>query len=121
MIEVKNLTKEFRMNKKYPGFTGAVKSFFTREQTVTRAVDDVSFHIDEGEVVGYIGANGAGKSTTIKMMTGILTPTMIYLGKLQGVEAYRALGMQLLWIIVMILISTVIWKSMVRHLTILGG
>lgn len=75
MIEVKNLTKEFRMNKKYPGFTGAVKSFFTREQTVTRAVDDVSFHIDEGEVVGYIGANGAGKSTTIKMMTGILTPT----------------------------------------------
>lgn len=75
MIEVKNLTKEFRMNKKYPGFRGAVKSFFTREQTVTRAVDDVSFHIDEGEVVGYIGANGAGKSTTIKMMTGILTPT----------------------------------------------
>ena len=75
MIEVKNLTKEFRMNKKYPGFTGAVKSFFTREQTVTRAVDDVSFRIDEGEVVGYIGANGAGKSTTIKMMTGILTPT----------------------------------------------
>lgn len=75
MIEVKNLTKEFRMNKKYPGFTGAVKSFFTKEQTVTRAVDDVSFHIDEGEVVGYIGANGAGKSTTIKMMTGILTPT----------------------------------------------
>lgn len=75
MIEVKNLTKEFRMNKKYPGFRGAVKSFFTKEQTVTRAVDDVSFHIDEGEVVGYIGANGAGKSTTIKMMTGILTPT----------------------------------------------
>ena len=29
----------------------------------------------EGEVVGYIGANGAGKSTTIKMMAGILTPT----------------------------------------------
>lgn len=75
MIEVKNLTKEFRMNKKYPGFSGAVKSFFTREYTVTKAVDDVSFHIDEGEVVGYIGANGAGKSTTIKMMTGILTPT----------------------------------------------
>jgi len=75
MIEVKNLTKEFKMNKKYPGFSGAIKSFFSREYSVTKAVDDVSFHIQEGEVVGYIGANGAGKSTTIKMMTGILTPT----------------------------------------------
>jgi len=75
MIEVKNLTKEFKMNRKYPGFRGAVKSFFSKEYTTTRAVDDVSFSIDRGEVVGYIGANGAGKSTTIKMMTGILTPT----------------------------------------------
>lgn len=75
MIEVKNLTKEFKMNRKYPGFRGAVKSFFSKEYTTTRAVDDVSFSIDSGEVVGYIGANGAGKSTTIKMMTGILTPT----------------------------------------------
>lgn len=75
MIEVKNLTKEFKMNKKYPGFRGAVKSFFSKEYTTTTAVDDVSFNIGDGEVVGYIGANGAGKSTTIKMMTGILTPT----------------------------------------------
>ncbi|WP_312651138.1 ATP-binding cassette domain-containing protein [Proteiniclasticum sp.] len=75
MIEVKNLTKEFKMNKKYPGFSGAIKSFFSKEYTITKAVDDVSFQIDEGEIVGYIGANGAGKSTTIKMMTGILTPT----------------------------------------------
>ena len=35
----------------------------------------MNFQIGEGEVVGYIGSNGAGKSTTIKMMTGILTPT----------------------------------------------
>lgn len=35
----------------------------------------MNFEIEEGEVVGYIGSNGAGKSTTIKMMTGILTPT----------------------------------------------
>lgn len=75
MIEVKNLRKEFKMNKKYPGFKGAIKSFFSREYTVKTAVDDISFKIDEGEIVGYIGENGAGKSTTIKMMTGILTPT----------------------------------------------
>ena len=75
MIEVKNLCKEFKTNKKYPGFKGAIKSFFSREYTIKKAVDDISFTIDDGEVVGYIGANGAGKSTTIKMMTGILTPT----------------------------------------------
>ena len=38
-------------------------------------MDNVSFAIKEGEMVGYIGSNGAGKSTTIKMMSGILTPT----------------------------------------------
>ncbi|MPU17829.1 ATP-binding cassette domain-containing protein, partial [Acinetobacter baumannii] len=39
------------------------------------AVNDVSFTVKQGEMVGYIGENGAGKSTTIKMLTGILTPT----------------------------------------------
>ncbi len=75
MIEVENLSKEFKMNKKYPGFKGAIKSFFSREYTTKKAVDNISFRIDSGEIVGYIGANGAGKSTTIKMMTGILTPS----------------------------------------------
>lgn len=40
-----------------------------------RAVDRMTFGIEPGEAVGYIGANGAGKSTTIKMLTGILKPT----------------------------------------------
>jgi ABC-2 type transport system ATP-binding protein len=46
-----------------------------RERRWTTAVDDVSFTVRPGETVGYIGANGAGKSTTIKMLTGILVPT----------------------------------------------
>ena len=75
MIKVENLCKEFKINKKYPGFKGALKSFFSHEYTIKKAVDDISFQINEGEIVGYIGANGAGKSTTIKMMTGILTPS----------------------------------------------
>jgi len=48
---------------------------FKREYTTLNAVDNVSFAIEQGEIIGYIGSNGAGKSTTIKMMTGILTPT----------------------------------------------
>ncbi len=75
MIEVKNLKKEYKMIKKYPGFKGAIKSFFSKEYNIKTAVNDISFTIGDGEIVGYIGANGAGKSTTIKMMTGILTPT----------------------------------------------
>ena len=75
MIRVENLSKEFKINKKYPGFKGAIKSFFSTEYVIKKAVDDISFEINDGEIVGYIGANGAGKSTTIKMMTGILTPT----------------------------------------------
>ncbi|WP_460288193.1 ABC transporter ATP-binding protein [Clostridium sp. CTA-7] len=75
MIKVEGLTKEFKSNKKYPGFKGAIKSFFSREYVIKKAVDNISFEINDGEIVGYIGANGAGKSTTIKMMTGILTPT----------------------------------------------
>ncbi len=50
-------------------------TLFSRKYTEVRAVDGVSFDIPEGEIVGYISSNGAGKSTTIKMMCGILTPT----------------------------------------------
>ena len=46
-----------------------------REKRVVRAVDGISFTVGKGECVGYIGANGAGKSTTVKMLTGILVPT----------------------------------------------
>jgi ABC-2 type transport system ATP-binding protein len=53
----------------------ALKSLVRRTRTETAAVSDVTFSISPGEMVGYIGANGAGKSTTIKMLTGILTPT----------------------------------------------
>lgn len=75
MIKVDHICKEFVSAKKYPGLKGAVKGLFSREKVRKTAVDDVSFHIKKGEIVGYIGSNGAGKSTTIKMMTGILTPT----------------------------------------------
>ena len=75
MIEAIGLTKEFKTYKKYLGLKGTVKSLFTREVVVKKAVDNISFSIKKGEIVGYIGANGAGKSTTIKMMSGILVPT----------------------------------------------
>jgi viologen exporter family transport system ATP-binding protein len=46
-----------------------------RDKRVVTAVDGIDLTIEAGEAVGYVGANGAGKSTTIKMLTGILVPT----------------------------------------------
>ena len=39
------------------------------------AVKSISFNIQDGEIIGFLGANGAGKTTTLKMMTGYLVPT----------------------------------------------
>jgi viologen exporter family transport system ATP-binding protein len=75
IVEVQNLSKEFRTFKRREGVLGAIQNLFVRERIIVRAVDHVSFSIEPGEMVGYIGANGAGKSTTIKMLTGILVPT----------------------------------------------
>jgi len=62
IIETRGLTREF-----------TVRAGLRR--TRLRAVDALTFTVEAGEAVGYIGANGAGKSTTIKMLTGILVPT----------------------------------------------
>ncbi|MBQ8302422.1 MAG: ATP-binding cassette domain-containing protein [Clostridia bacterium] len=75
MISVKNLSKTFKKPIRGEGLSGMVKALFSRKYEEVRAVDGISFDIEEGEIVGYIGANGAGKSTTIKMMCGILHPT----------------------------------------------
>lgn len=74
-IEVKDLCKDYKIAKSEKGIGGAIKSLFHREYIVKEAVKNVSFSIDKGEVVGYIGLNGAGKSTTLKMLSGVLIPT----------------------------------------------
>jgi ABC-2 type transport system ATP-binding protein len=75
MIDVKKLRKEFKSHASRQGLKGAFRDLFTRNYKIITAVDDISLNIKKGEMVGYIGENGAGKSTTIKMLTGILTPT----------------------------------------------
>jgi ABC-2 type transport system ATP-binding protein len=89
IIEVSGLTKIFKSYKKEKGLKGTIKSLFKREPIEVAAVKNISFNIKQGEIIGYIGANGAGKSTTIKMMTGILTPTEGYV-KVDGRIPYEA-------------------------------
>lgn len=74
-IEVKDLRKTFKVQKNREGLKGAFADLFKREYSEVTAVKDISFTIPQGEICGYIGENGAGKSTTIKMLTGILVPT----------------------------------------------
>lgn len=75
IIEVKDLRKEFKAYSSRQGLTGAFRDLLTRKYKIVPAVNDISFSVKQGEMVGYIGENGAGKSTSIKMLTGILTPT----------------------------------------------
>lgn len=68
MIKASHLTKSFKIKDKEE------RNIFRRNNKIIHAVDDVSFQIKKGDLVGFIGTNGAGKSTTIKMLTGILVP-----------------------------------------------
>ena len=73
-ITVENLSKTFRVKKKEKGMAGSIKAVLHPRTEIIRAVDSVSFTVEEGEMLAFIGQNGAGKSTTIKMLTGILYP-----------------------------------------------
>ncbi|MGI8643428.1 MAG: ABC transporter ATP-binding protein [Thermomicrobiales bacterium] len=75
IIKVSDLTKSFQVANRRPGAFGAFRSLLDRRGTVVSAVDGVDFEVQTGEIVAYIGPNGADKSTTIKMLTGILNPT----------------------------------------------
>ncbi len=75
VIETHNLAKEFKVFQRREGIRGALLDLFQRDYQVLKAVDNLDFSVEAGEIVGYTGANGAGKSTTIKMFTGILVPS----------------------------------------------
>lgn len=58
------------------GLRAALRSAVKREYREIEAVAEVSFDLHAGEVVGFIGPNGAGKTTTMKILSGILHPTV---------------------------------------------
>lgn len=72
IIQLKNVSKEFKVLNRHEGLSGAFKDLFSKDYKIINAVNDVTMDIYDGEIVGYLGPNGAGKSTTIKMMTGVL-------------------------------------------------
>lgn len=87
-VVCEGLSKSYVRRQRPPGLLGAVRALWSSEQQVVPAVKELSFSVGRGERVGLIGENGAGKSTTLKMLTGIMMPTA---GKLQvlGLDPWR--------------------------------
>jgi ABC-2 type transport system ATP-binding protein len=75
MIDVRQLSKTYRVHKRAPGVVAALRSVLKRRYETVKAVEDLSFQIAEGERVGFLGPNGAGKTTTLKVLAGLLHPS----------------------------------------------
>ncbi len=75
MIDVRGLSKHYRVHRRPPGLAAALRSIFHRTYETVRAVDGIDFQVGPGERVGFLGPNGAGKTTTLKMLSGLLHPT----------------------------------------------
>ncbi len=75
MIAVEALTREFSVTHREPGLRAALGSVVRRRYRTLTAVQDVSFHVEGGTVLGLLGPNGSGKTTTLKCVAGLLTPT----------------------------------------------
>ena len=77
-IKVSNVTMRFNLEREK---TDNVKEFFIKKMKRKLQIDafialeDVSFSVKKGEIFGLIGDNGCGKSTTLKIISGIITPT----------------------------------------------
>ena len=75
-IQVNELSKHFKMFKREAGLSGAFRSFFNRKYETFHALKDISVQIEDGEILGILGENGAGKTTLIKLLVGLLHPSL---------------------------------------------
>ncbi len=75
IIEVESLSKSFNISSKDPGLRGTLRHFFRRETKRVKVIKNITFQIREGEIIGFLGANGAGKTTILKMLCGLIVPS----------------------------------------------
>ncbi|MCG8653206.1 MAG: ABC transporter ATP-binding protein [Pirellulales bacterium] len=75
IIEVRQLTKSYRVYKKREGLGESIRGLFRREYTEVQAVRGIDLDVQQGELVAFLGPNGAGKTTTLKLLSGVINPT----------------------------------------------
>lgn len=74
IIEIKNLSKTYRVYQKQEGVVASIRGLFHREYREVHAVRDINLTVEEGEFVAFLGPNGAGKTTTLKLLSGVINP-----------------------------------------------
>jgi ABC-2 type transport system ATP-binding protein len=65
-VHVDHLVKYCRVHHKEAGLRGSLRSLFRRQYETVKAVDGISFDIEQGETVGFLGPNGAGKTYVLQ-------------------------------------------------------
>src|SRR6186713_881655 len=75
IIDIQNLTKTYRVYQKSEGLWAAVRGLFKREYKEVRAVRGINLAIEQSEFVAFLGPNGSGKTTTLKLLSGVIVPT----------------------------------------------
>tara|TARA_Y100001978_G_scaffold193245_1_gene199154 strand:+ start:1150 stop:2136 length:987 start_codon:yes stop_codon:yes gene_type:complete len=85
IIELKDISKTFFVASKEPGIKGTLKHFFNRKYKEKKVVKNINIEIKKGEIVGFLGANGAGKTTILKILCGLLYPSKGYI----SIDGYR--------------------------------
>lgn len=78
VIRCESLGREFITYKKEEGLLNSLKGFFHRQYLIKKALHKINLNVDEGVIIGLVGANGAGKTTLLKILSGLIHPTSGY-------------------------------------------
>jgi ABC-2 type transport system ATP-binding protein len=74
-IETRELTRSYKTYEKQAGIMGSLKGFWSRQYQEKLALATTTLQIEQGQIVGLVGANGAGKTTLLKILSGLVHPS----------------------------------------------